>query len=148
MFYKSWIFQDFSFAKILKKSIVLLDSMKERVMSTWVDCKPTTKELEDILRQEIKEVQTLEEWLQMIQKISGDRSNYSEFLDLWREKGLKIKRDLISKIETPEDGFALYFRFRALGTYNRDIQEELGDKIREVVVSWRPRGPGGCIHYF
>lgn len=108
-------------------------------MSIWLDCEPTAENVEEMLRREILEAKTLEEWnyISLNGKLSKCR-NMEEVYDLWLERGKTIKRELIGAIKTPEDGFALHLRLKAMRSYSKDIQEELADKIRDVVAKWHP----------
>jgi hypothetical protein len=119
-------------------------------MSIWVDCEPTAKDIEESLREDIANTKTLEEWCQLsLNERLSKCKNVNEIIDLWRERGESIKRELIAQIKTPEDGFALHLRMKALRIYSTTIQVELADKIRDVVAKWRPESRTGvCVTMF
>lgn len=99
----------------------------------------TPKELQSF-SSELRNCTLLEEIHQVIKPSGFPMDNSSK---VYFENLDRVMRLAIQTIRTPEDVLRVHLNFKKNSTFSNTIQNELGEKAREVYGEWRPPSTGG-----
>ena|ERR1035437_9349134 len=92
---------------------------------------PDKQTANEIFVKELEAAQSLEDVHAIVKPKDWSIDAYLEHLH-------RIMRQRITLIKTPEDGIVTQQYFAINNVYSRVIQEELADKIRDVIAKWHP----------